>query len=224
MKILVVEDNEHLNDALCRILEENGYDVEPTYDGKTGLNFGLQGGFDIIIMDVMMPEMNGFEVVQALRKEGVSTPILMLTARDSVPDKITGFDSGADDYMTKPFSPQELLAHLRALLRRQGTEIAVEGCKAFDLDLNLESYDLTCNGKTIHLSLKEFEITKILMQNKEHVISKETLIDKVWGEGSSAEDNNVEAYVSMVRKKLKFLGSKVQIETLRKAGYRLNEA
>lgn len=222
MKVLVVEDNEHLSDALSRILVENGYEVEQVFDGRSGLNFGQSGMYDVIIMDVMMPEMNGFEVVKELRRANISTPILMLTARDSVPDKITGFDCGADDYMTKPFSPAELLAHLRALLRRQG-EVVFENLKAFDLDLNLESYDLTCGSKTIHLSYKEFEIAQILMLNKDHVVTKESLIDKVWGADSTAEDNNVEAYMSMVRKKLKFLGSKTQIETIRKAGYRLCE-
>lgn len=223
MKILVVEDNEHLSDALSRILVENGYEVEQVFDGRSGLNFAVSGIYDVVILDVMMPEMNGFDVVKELRREGVSTPVLMLTARDSVPDKITGFDCGADDYMTKPFSPAELLAHLRALLRRQG-EVVFENLKAFDLELNLESYDLSCKSKSIHLSYKEFLIAQILMTNRDHVVSKETLIDKVWGLDSTAEDNNVEAYVSMVRKKLKFLGSKAEIATIRKAGYRLCEA
>lgn len=168
----------------------------------------------------MLPKMNGFDVVAELRRRKVTTPVLMLTARDAIPEKITGLDSGADDYMTKPFSPAELLAHLRALTRRQG-EVVFETVEFADIALNLESFDLACKKKTIHLGLKEFSICKILMLNPNQVISKETLISKVWGIESSAEDNNVEAYISFLRKKLKFLGSSASIETLRKAGYRL---
>lgn len=172
------------------------------------------------IVDVMMPKMNGFEVVTKLRRAHISTPVLLLTARDAISDKITGYDSGADDYMTKPFSPAELLAHLRMLTRRQGEVVFEEIC-AGDLLLNLESYDLSCGEKTIHLSYKEFCLAKVLMSNAGQIVSKEMLINKVWGVGSSAEDNNVEAYISFVRKKIKFIGSSAKIETIRKAGYRL---
>ena len=174
----------------------------------------------MVIVDVMMPKMNGFEVVTKLRRAHISTPILLLTARDAISDKIAGYDSGADDYMTKPFSPAELLAHLRMLTRRQGEVVFEEIC-AGDLLLNLESYDLSCGEKTIHLSYKEFCLAKVLMSNAGQIVSKEMLINKVWGVGSSAEDNNVEAYISFVRKKIKFIGSSAKIETIRKAGYRL---
>ncbi|WP_139651027.1 response regulator transcription factor [Raoultibacter phocaeensis] len=220
MQILIVEDDARLAAALGHILEENGYKVDVVHDGKTGLEYGESGMYDVIILDVMLPKMNGFDVVAELRRRKVDTAVLMLTARDAVPEKITGLDSGADDYMTKPFSPAELLAHLRALTRRQG-EVVFETLEYADLTLNLESFDLTYAAKSIHLGLKEFSILKILMLNPNQVISKETLISKVWGIESSAEDNNVEAYISFLRKKLKFLGSKAAIETLRKAGYRL---
>ena len=157
-----------------------------------------------------------------LRRMSVSTPIMLLTARDSTADKISGYDSGADDYMTKPFSSAELMAHLRALTRRQG-DVMFEHLSAGDLTLDLESYDLACNGKSIHLSFKEFSIARILMGSPGQVISKETLIHKAWGQESSAGDNNVEAYISFLRKKLAHLGSKAKIETLRKAGYRFVE-
>ncbi|BDE97576.1 response regulator transcription factor [Raoultibacter timonensis] len=220
MQILVVEDDMRLAAALGHILEENGYGVDLVHDGATGLEWGESSIYDIVILDVMLPKMNGFDVVAELRRRKVTTPVLMLTARDAIPEKITGLDSGADDYMTKPFSPAELLAHLRALTRRQG-EVVFETVEFADIALNLESFDLACKKKTIHLGLKEFSICKILMLNPNQVISKETLISKVWGIESSAEDNNVEAYISFLRKKLKFLGSSASIETLRKAGYRL---
>ena len=220
MQILVVEDDMRLAAALGHILEENGYGVDLVHDGATGLEWGESSIYDIVILDVMMPKMNGFDVVAELRRRKVTTPVLMLTARDAIPEKITGLDSGADDYMTKPFSPAELLAHLRALTRRQG-EVVFETVEFADIALNLESFDLACKKKTIHLGLKEFSICKILMLNPNQVISKETLISKVWGIESSAEDNNVETYISFLRKKLKFLGSSASIETLRKAGYRL---
>ena len=220
MQILVVEDDMRLAAALGHILEENGYGVDLVHDGATGLEWGESSIYDIVSLDVMLPKMNGFDVVAELRRRKVTTPVLMLTARDAIPEKITGLDSGADDYMTKPFSPAELLAHLRALTRRQG-EVVFEPVEFADIALNLESFDLACKKKTIHLGLKEFSICKILMLNPNQVISKETLISKVWGIESSAEDNNVEAYISFLRKKLKFLGSSASIETLRKAGYRL---
>ena len=205
------------------IVEDDGYLVDMVHDGQSGVDWAETGIYDVVILDVMLPKMDGFSVASALRRKNVSTPILLLTARDAVPDKITGLDSGADDYMTKPFSPAELLAHLRALTRRQG-EVVFEVLRAGDLSLNVESYDLSCGEKSIHLSYKEFLLAKILMSNPGQVVSKEQLIAKVWGIESSAEDNNVEAYVSFLRKKLKFLGSSAHVETLRKAGYRLTLA
>lgn len=219
MQILIVEDDVRLARALAHILEEDGYGTDVVHNGADGLAYAESDIYDMVILDVMLPKMDGFTVVAELRRKNVSTPVLLLTARDAVPDKITGLDSGADDYMTKPFSPAELLAHLRALTRRQG-EVIFEKLDAGDLSLNLESYDLTCGQKAIHLSFKEFSLAKVLMSNAGQVVSKELLIERVWGVESSAEDNNVEAYVSFLRKKMRFLGSKACIETIRKAGYR----
>lgn len=219
MQILIVEDDVRLAQALAHILAENGYETDVVHDGATGLAYAELGAYDVIILDVMLPKMDGFTVVAELRRKSLSTPVLLLTARDAVPDKITGLDSGADDYMTKPFAPAELLAHLRALTRRQG-EVLFEKLAAGDLVLNLESYDLARGAKSIHLSYKEFSLAKVLMANAGQVVSKDMLIAKVWGVESSAEDNNVEAYVSFLRKKMKFLGSTARIETLRRAGYR----
>ena len=217
--ILIVEDEQDIRELLAYNLEKEGYATVQAADGKEGLDLARSRKPDLILLDLMLPKMDGFAVVADLRRENVSTPVLLLTARDAVPDKITGLDSGADDYMTKPFSPAELLAHLRALTRRQG-EVLFEKLAAGDLVLNLESYDLACGSKSIHLSYKEFSLAKVLMANAGQVVSKDMLIAKVWGVESSAEDNNVEAYVSFLRKKMKFLGSTARIETLRRAGYR----
>lgn len=219
MQVLIVEDDMRLAQALAHILIENGYQADVVHDGASGLAYAECGTYDVIVLDVMLPKMDGFAVVAQLRRKNISTPVMLLTARDAVPDKITGLDSGADDYMTKPFAPAELLAHLRALTRRQG-EVLFEKLAAGDLVLNLESYDLSCNTKSIHLSYKEFSLAKVLLANAGQVVSKDMLITKVWGVESSAEDNNVEAYVSFLRKKMKFLGSTARIETLRRAGYR----
>lgn len=220
MHILIVEDDLRLSQALSHILKENGYDVDAVYDGAEGLTWAESGIYDVIILDGMLPNMDGFDVARALRRQNISTPILMLTARDSVPDKVTGLDSGADTYMTKPFAPAELLANLRALTRRHG-DVVFEKITVGDLVLHLQSEDLSCGAKEIHLSHKEFELASILMTNAGQVITKDTLLTKVWGVESNAEDNNVEAYVSFLRKKIRFLGSEAKIEALRKVGYRL---
>lgn len=223
MQILIVEDDVRLAQAVGQILEDNDCQVDMVHDGQAGLDYAETGIYDVVILDVMLPKMDGFEVAKQLRRKGVDTPVLMLTARAQIPDKITGLDSGADDYMTKPFSPAELLAHLRALTRRKG-QVIFETLSFADLELNLESHDLKCGSKSINLSYKEFSLMRILMANHDQIVSKDTLISKVWGVESSAVDNNVEAYVSFLRKKLKFLGSTAQIETVRKVGYRLVEA
>lgn len=220
MQVLIVEDHIRLAQALGQILEENHYQVDLVHDGDQGLAYAESGSYDVIILDVMLPRKSGLEVVAELRRANVATPVLMLTARTTVQDKITGLDSGADDYMTKPFSPAELLAHLRALTRRQG-QVVFEKIDFGDISLNLESHDLSCGSKSINLSYKEFSIANILISSKGQIVSKDMLISKVWGVESSAVDNNVEAYISFLRKKLKFLGSNTQIETVRKVGYRL---
>ena len=222
MKVLIVEDEVRLADALGQIMKEQHYQADIVYNGTDGLSFGLSGEYDVIVLDVMLPGENGFQVVKKLREARIQTPVLMLTARDDIQDKVTGLDRGADDYMTKPFIPEELLARIRALSRRQG-EVIVEEMKFGDLTLTLSANDLCCGTKSIHLGYKEFEVLKILMSNSGRIVSKETLIARVWGSDSDAEDNNVEAYISFLRKKLNFVGSSVEISTLRKVGYRLEE-
>ena len=222
MQILIVEDERNLALALGQIMAEAGYFADTAHNGEDDLRYGMCGLYDVIILDIMLPEKNGFEVVKELRDRQISTPVIMLTARDDVKDKISGLDSGADDYMTKPFVPEELLARIRALARRQGG-LLPEELIFFDLVLNLSSRELSCGSKSIHLGHKEFEILKILMSNPGNISSKETFLTKVWEGSPSAEGNNVEAYISFLRKKLSYLGSHAEITTVRKVGYRLTQ-
>lgn len=220
MQILVVEDEKRLAQALQHILSEQKYMVDLAFDGTDGYDCALSGIYDVIILDIMLPGMNGYEVASKLRKEKIATPILMLTAKDQVADKVKGLDSGADDYMTKPFEPEELLARIRALTRRQG-EVVIDELNISGTVLNLSTCDLSCGLKSVHLNFKEFEIMKILMSNPGIVTTKDDLIVKVWGYDSNAVDNNVEVYISFLRKKLDFIGSDIEIISLRKIGYRL---
>ena len=190
--------------------------------GLDGFDYALSGIYDVIVLDVMLPEMDGFTIAKKLRDNKIQTPIIMLTAKDATKDKVTGLDCGADDYMTKPFVPDELLARIRALTRRQG-EVQLSEAVFSDLTLNLSTGDLSCKEKSIHLNYKEAEILKLLMANPSSAVSKEDLITKVWGYDSDATDNNVEAYISFLRKKLQYLNSDVGITALRKVGYRLEE-
>jgi DNA-binding response OmpR family regulator len=222
MKVLIVEDEVRLADALGHIMKEQNYLADISHDGTDGLYNALTNEYDVIILDVMLPGKNGFQIVEKLRESRIRTPVLLLTARDDITDKVTGLDKGADDYLTKPFIPEELLARIRALSRRQG-EVILDEMTFGDLSLNLSSNDLCCGDKSIHLAYKEFEVLKLLMSNSGRIISKETLITRVWGNDSDAEDNNVEAYISFLRKKLAFVGSLIEIGTIRKVGYRLEE-
>lgn len=220
MQILIVEDEKRLAEALKQIMTENRYAADVVYDGVDGLDYALSGQYDVIVLDVMLPKRNGFEIVREMRRSNISTPVLMLTARDEISDKVTGLDCGADDYMTKPFSPEELMARIRALSRRQG-EVVAEQLTFGDLVLRLSENTLCSGIKSVHLGFKEFEVMKLLMISPKVIISKDELIQRVWGNDSEAEDNNVEAYVSFLRKKISFLGSKVNINSVRKVGYRL---
>lgn len=220
MNILVVEDERNLADAIVRILEDDSYHAEAVYDGKAGLRSAVSGAYDAVVLDVMLPGMSGHEVVHEMRRQGVSTPVLLLTARTSTKDKVEGLDAGADDYMTKPFEAPELLARLRALTRRRG-EVLIDEVTFADSTLDLTTHDLSCGEKSVHLSGKEFEVMRILMASSARVVSKQDLLTRVWGTDAEASENSVEAYVSFLRKKLAHVGSKIQITTLRMLGYRL---
>lgn len=222
MRILVVEDEKRIANALKRMIEDCKYACDVVYDGQDGLLYAESEIYDVIILDIMLPKINGIEVVKRLRGKKIKTPVLLLTALSETDDKVKGLDSGADDYLTKPFSKEELLARIRALTRRQG-EVILDELKFGDITLNLSNFTLCKADKSIHLGYKEFEILKILMSNPKNVIQKEDLITKVWGYDSDAEDNNVEVYISFIRKKLAFLNSKVTVGTVRKIGYYLEE-
>ena len=223
MRILIVEDERHLAEALSQILTEQHYQTDVVYDGTDGLDYALSGQYDAMILDVMLPKMDGFEVARRLREAHSPLPILMLTAKDEVSDKISGLDRGADDYMTKPFDAGELLARVRALTRRQG-EVVGNSMTVEDLNLRLDARCLVCGENSVRLGFKEFEIMRLLMSHFGLIVPKETIISKVWGLESDAEDNTVEVYISFLRKKLSFLGSKLSIRTTRKVGYCLEVA
>lgn len=220
MRVLIVEDEVRLAEALGQIMKENKYASDVVYDGQDGLDYALSGQYDVVILDVMLPKRNGFDVVKEMRKQKNATPVILLTARDELSDKVTGLDCGADDYMTKPFEPEELLARCRALSRRQG-DVVLDELVFDDLKLNLSANTLHCGAKSVHLGFKEFEVLKLLMLNPKTIVPKEELITKVWGTDSNAEDNNVEAYISFLRKKFFYLGSRVIVGTVRKVGYKL---
>jgi len=220
MNVLVVEDERNLADAICRIVQDAGYNAEACYDGRTGLVSAKSGLYDAVILDVMLPNVSGIEIVHQMREEHVATPVLMLTARTSTTDKVEGLDAGADDYMTKPFESPELLARLRALTRRQG-EVVLDELTYTDLVLDLSTHDLRCGERSVHLSGKEFEVMRMLMSSTARVVSKQDLLTRVWGADGETSENSVEAYISFLRKKLTHIKSKVRITTLRMLGYRL---
>lgn len=219
MKILVIEDEKLLADSICELLESKGFETEAVYDGKNGTEYAELGIYDLMILDVMMPEMDGYEVARRVRADRCGIPILMLTARSGIEDKIEGLNSGADYYLTKPFDSRELLACITALLRRQGAQI--NEISYGNTSLDLESGKLIRGEKSVRLSAREFDVMRILMQSKENNVSKETLLTKVWGYDSNAVENHVEVYVGFLRKKLLSIGSDLRIEAIRRLGYHL---
>ena len=220
MNILVVDDEKRLADSICEILRQQKINCEAVYNGQDGYDYAVSGIYDVILLDIMLPGMNGFDVLNKLRSAKVVTPIILLTARDDVTDKVRGLDSGADDYLTKPFSTEELMARIRAVSRRKG-EVVLNELSFGDIKLGLDSCLLTRGDSSVRLGFKEFEILKILLSNPNTILSKEELITKVWGYLSEAEDNNVEVYISFLRKKLAFVNSRTSISTVRRIGYHL---
>lgn len=220
MKVLIVEDELKLADALVELFRRNRYVADAVYNGEQGYLFASKGDYDVVVLDVMLPRLNGFDVVKKLRENKVRVPVLMLTAKDDVSSRVRGLDCGADDYLTKPFANEELLARVRALCRRQ-SEMVFDVLQFADLTLNTSNYILSCGAKSVGLSAKEYEIMHLLLSNPSQVISKESIISKVWGTSGDITENNVEAYMSFLRKKLTFLCSKVTISAKRLLGYYL---
>ena len=222
MNILIAEDEKSLANAVKKLLEQQGYFVDVVYDGLSAVEYAKGAEYGLLILDVMMPGLDGFEVVRILRKDGINTPVLMLTARTAVGDKVTGLNYGADDYMTKPFDTAELLARVGALTRRRG-EMLINKVSYKDLDLDLSSAELSRKGESVQLSHKEFEVLKIFLYNPTMTITTDKLLTEVWGYESEATENNVEVYISFIRKKLKYLRAPVTIKKIQKIGYRLED-
>ena len=219
MKILLIEDEKMLADSLVTLLSSKGFQVEAVYDGETGLDYALLGIYDLLIMDVMMPGLDGYQVARQVRRKHCAVPILMLTAKSDVTDRIEGLNAGADYYLTKPFDTRELVACINALLRRQGNQ--VDQLTYGDLELDLSTSILHCGDRKVQLSAKEFDMMRFLLQSGERNLSKEILISRIWGYESNAVANHVEVYIGFLRKKLRAINSKVRIACLRYLGYHL---
>ncbi|MCI9366717.1 MAG: response regulator transcription factor [Oscillospiraceae bacterium] len=219
MKILVIEDEKPLADSIRALLEKRGFDVECIYDGVNGAEYAQLGIYDLLILDVMMPGMDGFQLAKSVRARRCATPILMLTARSGLEDRIQGLNAGADYYLTKPFDTRELLACINALLRRQGGQ--VDELTLGNTALELGSCTLVCGAQSVRLSAKEFDVMRFLLQARDSISPKETILAKVWGYDSNAVENHVEVYVGFLRKKLHSIGSNIRIEAVRRLGYRL---
>ena len=219
MKILLIEDEKLLADSIKTILEGKGFEVEAVYDGESGAQYAELGVYDLLILDVMIPKMDGYTVARQVRSKRLGTPILMLTARSSLEDRITGLNAGADYYLTKPFDIRELLACINALLRRQGAQ--VDELSFGNTSLDLSSATLLCGANSIRLSSKEFDIMRSLLQAGTRNLTKEVILARVWGYDSDAVENNVEVYIGFLRKKLTSIGSDIRIVARRRLGYHL---
>ena len=219
MKILIVEDERLLADSLKTLLEKKGFQVEAVYDGETGEEYAQLGVYDLLILDVMMPKLDGYELAWRVRASRCGVPILMLTARSALEDRVQGLNAGADYYLTKPFDSRELLACINALLRRQGSQVdeLTLGNTALDLATGM----LVCGECSVRLSAKEFDVMRALLQAGGTNLSKESILARVWGYDSNATENHVEVYVGFLRKKLASIGSDIKITAIRRLGYHL---
>jgi len=219
VKILIIEDEKLLADSLRTMLEGKGFEVEVAYDGEIGEEYAELGIYDLLILDVMMPKMDGYAVARSVRAKRCATPILMLTARSGLEDRVEGLNAGADYYLTKPFDSRELMACINALLRRQGGQ--VDELSYGNTSLDLSSGMLICGDKKVRLSAREFDVMRFLLQSRDRNLSKEVILSRVWGLESNAVENHVEVYVGFLRKKLQSIGSNVRIEAVRRLGYHL---
>lgn len=223
MKILIVEDEEGLREALIRTLTGEGYLADGAADGDEGYEMICTGLYDLVLLDIMLPVYDGLEVLRRIRKQGMDVPVIMLTARSTVEDKVGGIDLGADDYITKPFAVPELLARIRMVTRRGAGSSADHRLKAGDLILDTQTYTLSCseNNRSVRLGAKEYQLMEYLIRNTDQVLSREQITQRVWGYDADAEYNNVDVYVSFLRKKMKFVQSTAKISSIRGVGYEL---
>jgi two-component system, OmpR family, response regulator ArlR len=220
MRILLAEDEKELSNALVAILKHNNYSVDAVYDGVEALDYGLSDNYDVILLDIMMPKMNGLDALKKLREKGIHTPVLLLTAKSEIEDRINGLDMGADDYLSKPFAMGELLARVRAMSRRK-SEFTPNLIKAGNIKLNKENYELSGDTTSIRLGNKEFQMLEMLMVNPKRLISTEQFMERIWGYDAEAEINVVWVYISYLRKKLESLDANVKIKAVRGVGYSL---
>lgn len=225
MKILIIEDEYNLADAIKERLTKENYLVDISQDGEDGLNEALTGIYDLIILDVMLPRKNGFEILKKLKENNIDSKVIMLTAKSMLDDRLQGFDLGADDYLTKPFYVEELLARINVQLKKSNSKETKNILKYKDIELNTKTSKLTCTktNETVELVCKEYQLLEYFINNKEQVLSKEQIYDRVWGVYNEIESNNLEVYLSFIRKKLKALGSTVNIKSLRGLGYKMED-
>ena len=221
MRILVVEDEYALADIISTKLKEEHYSVDIRTDGQDGLDDALTGIYDLIILDIMLPSVNGLEILKQVKEEEVKSKIIMLTAKSQLDDKLLGFNNGANDYVTKPFHIEELVARVNAQLRNDNNSVITDAIEFGDLKLNVRNSVLFCNEESINISCREFMLLEYFINNPNQIISKEQIYDKVWGMDNDFESNNLEAYLSFIRKKIKLIGSKVSIKAVRGLGYKM---
>ena len=222
MKLLIIEDDKYLSESICETTKEM-FDTEQTFDGEEGLFLAQQNIFDVIILDIMLPYMNGYEVLENLRKQNITTPVIMLTAKDGIDDKIKGFKMGADDYLVKPFHREELLVRLEAMVRRSGGLLKENVLTFKELHLNIKNKTVEINGETLKLNGKQFDLLEYLMNNKNAILTKEQIFDRIWGFESDTSTTVVEVYASNLRKSLKKFGYDQYIKTFRGLGYMLED-
>ncbi|MGM9876484.1 MAG: response regulator transcription factor [Bacilli bacterium] len=223
MRILIVEDEYSLADIIASRLRKERYSVDISNNGEEGLDYALTGIYNLIILDIMLPKLNGFEILKEIRNKNIDTKVIMLTAKSQLEDKLNGFEIGADDYLTKPFHLEELVARINVQLRKKDVKENKDYIEFGDLKLNMKNFNLQCTktGDSICISYKEYLILEYLMLNKSQIISKEQIYDKIWGIDKELESNNLEAYLSFIRKKIKIIGSEVNIKAIRGLGYKL---
>lgn len=223
MNILIIEDEYSLADAVAETLKSENFNVCIKTNGEDGEDEALTENYDLILLDVMLPGKNGFDILKYLRQEKIKTPVIMLTAKSEIDDKLNGLEHGADDYITKPFAMRELMARIKAVLKRTNNIEDTNSLEYGDIILDLKNAKLKCKDNEIQISGKELELLEQLLLNKNQILSKESLIERIWGYESDAEYNSVEVYITFIRRKLKLIESKVNIKAVRGIGYKLEE-
>ena len=222
MRILIIEDEKEIADGIQSVLKKEGYESDAVYDGLSGLDYMLSDIYDLVLLDIMLPKISGIDVLKNARAEGITTPVIMLTAKFQPEDKIKGLDCGADDYITKPFDAGELLARIRARTRKTGTE-SETGLRAYDIRLDNTTFKLHGKEKSIKLAKKEYQLLEYLMHNKGRILSRDMLISRIWGFDDESEYNNLDVYISFLRKKLNYVEASATIVTKKGIGYSLEQ-